>query len=193
MKYQQKNNMKNHLIEMNHFSKLEKVPISESLLSQLNMTSGNISNTENSENPETTPNLASKTSNQIVNNNNEPVSPSTSISPSNTNNSRKQKRKRNITTDMGGPNKKFKESENDVEIIYNPPNLNQFNQFECPECNIPFDNEQLKKDHYINNHLSSKVSRAHDGSLEVNIKKELIAMGSLELPQRHQVKLDYKD
>ena len=128
-----KSNLKKHLIQMNHSSKLEKVPIGESLLSQLNMSSGNISNTENSENPETTPSLASKTSNQIVNNNNEPVSPSTSISPSNTNNSRKQKRKRNITTDMGGPNKKFKESENDVEIIYNPPNLNQFNQFECPD------------------------------------------------------------
>ena len=91
---------------------------------------------------------------------------------------------------MGGPAKKFKDLVNDVEIIYNPPNLNQFNQFECPECNIPFHNEQLKKEHYITNHLSSKL--VNDGSL-VNIKKELIAVGSLELPQRHQLKLDYKD
>ena len=94
---------------------------------------------------------------------------------------------------MGGPNKKLKESENEVEIIYNPPNLNQFNQFECPDCNIPFDNEQLQKDHYINNLLTSKVSRARDDSLELQIKQELISMGSKDLPQRQQVHVDYKD
>ena len=68
-------------------------------------------------------------------------------------------------------------SEFDIEFIQELPN-NKHVVMECQECGIIFENEFEQKNHFITEHLESKVSKSRHESIDRQIKKELISIGS---------------
>ena len=77
-------------------------------------------------------------------------------------------------------------------MIHKTPNLIPV-ILECRDCNLTFENEYHQKEHFINTHLPTKVSRLRDESIELQIKQEIISMASKDLPERQQILVDYKD
>ena len=111
-------------------------------------------------------------------------------------NSKNMKRKRSNDSNIASECKKRKEdldlSELDVELIHEIPNMKS-TVMEYRDCMIIFDNEFEQKNHFITQHLQTKVSRSRDESIERQIKQELISIGSKDLPEGQQILMTYKD
>ena len=70
-----------------------------------------------------------------------------------------------------------KPDEPEIELIQELQNIKPF-VMECKECGVIFDHEFEQKTHFITEHLKSKVSSSRDESIELQIKQELISIGS---------------
>ena len=70
-----------------------------------------------------------------------------------------------------------KPDEPEIELIQELQNIKP-SVMECKECGVIFEHEFDQKNHFITEHLKSKVSKSRDESIELQIKQELISMGS---------------